>query len=74
MMIDRINELELTVLTLLPKIANQIPLSEFRDWLCLDRYGIVGEPNTQYIVAALPFLDAEHESIALRLLADSSKN
>jgi len=61
-----INRLELTVLSLLPKIANQIPLSEFRDWLCLDRYGIASEPNTKYIVAALPFLDAEHESIALR--------
>jgi len=72
-MVTQINGLELAVLSLLPKIANQVPLSEFRDWLCLDQYGVASEPNTQYIVAALPCLDAEPGLIALRVFSDSYK-
>jgi len=69
----QINGLELAGLSILPRIANQVPLSEFKAWLCLDRYGRPGEPNEEYIVSALPFLDSDRERIALRLLAESPR-
>jgi len=65
------DSLHIIYLRIIQDLPNSIPLDEFESWLYLDEYGNISEPNKEAIVAALPYMNAERESIALRILAKS---
>lgn len=61
--------LDIKYLEILPDIANSIPLSEFKDWLCLDEFGLRTGPNRDHLIACLDYCDADREEIILNTLA-----